>query len=336
MKSTGSMEIDYHLLAAYLNGTASSKEQNKVEQWIQSSKENQQQFQDIRKIWQKSGGLRNDPTVDINQSWGRFVSLKEQSEAQSRRIIWRNWIGRAAAVLLLVTGFTLVIWNYRSQTSWQEVSSQSAMVSDMLLPDGTRVWLNKYSQLSYPDNFGVSQRKVHLTGEGYFEVVKDSERPFLIEAGETEIRVLGTSFNVRRSDSQTEVLVNSGTVAFYDLENSSEKVILQPQDIGIYHLTDDRLIKSRNHDPNYQSWKTGRLVFEEMTLADVLKALERHYHQRILLDNPSMAACRVNTRFDNPSLTEVLEEVCLLLGYSYQIDSDGYLIKGSGCNPEAG
>jgi ferric-dicitrate binding protein FerR (iron transport regulator) len=277
------------------------------------------------------GELRNDPKVDTEASWKRFLELKAQNTSTAKSIKWQSWIGRAAAVSLVVTGLGYAIWNYQEGTSEQVVAAQLESVSDIALPDGTKVWLNKHSQISYAKNFGDSGREVNLEGEAYFEVVRNPEIPFIIGTGVTEVKVLGTSFNVRTTTDQTEVVVASGTVAFYEKSNPTGKVTLQQHDKGTYYSLTDRLNKTKNQDPNYLSWKTGRLIFDHMTLGQVVASLEHHYHQQITLANQDLANCRINTRFDQQPLPEVIEEVCLLLGFNYEFNSQGYLIKGAGC-----
>ena len=146
------------------------------------------------------------------------------------------------------------------------------------------------------------------------------------------MKVLGTSFNVKTIGEQTEVIVNSGKVAFYGHGKPDRQITLQAGEKGTYNAFDNRGIKTQNQDPNYLSWKTGRLIFENTSLAESLTVLERHYAVKITLWNPEMASCLINTRFENQTLSEVLEEISLLLGGTFEPNSDGFTLKGNGCH----
>lgn len=324
------MNIDYHLLAAYLNGTAKATEKQQVDLWVQQNQQNQQEFEHFKLIWAEVGKLPGKQEVNAEESWQRFQELRKAKANKPRLVQLRHWIVRAAAVLLICT-LSYVTWN-----SWQHqidhiLVENVEQKSDIILPDGTRVWLNKYSQLSYPEEFTSTERRVMLSGEAYFEVVRDTERPFLINSEDTEIKVLGTSFNVNTAEEQTEVIVNSGKVAFYEEDNPKEQIFLEAGNKGSYRSIDHKLIKTKNPDANYLSWKTGQLIFQNSTLEKALEVVNRHYSVQVTLKNPAIAQCHISTRFDNQPLQEVIEEICLLLGATFDRTADGYIVKGDRC-----
>ena len=325
------MKIDYHKIAAYLNGTADEQQRQEVEKWIAKSPQNLAEFQELSKIWQQAGHLRTNQLADPQQSWQRFSELRDRSTGTREiSISWKSWTGKAAAGLLLLVTLSYVVWNV-----WQP--GQQLMVtvletrSNILLPDGSRVWLNRHSSLRYPRGFTSSERRIELTGEGYFEVAEDAAKPFVIKTGKTGVKVLGTSFNVRNAGEETEVAVLTGRVAFYGWQHAGDTLLLQPQDLGTYNSMVDRFNKTKNTDPNLLSWKTGRLVFENMILTEVVSALERHYQQKISLEGVESAHCRINTEFDNRSLDEVMEELALILGGSIAQIDQGYVLSTPGC-----
>lgn len=324
------MNKDYHLLAAYLNGTANAEERQRVELWIQQNPQNQQEFENFKRIWDEVGELRPDQTVNTGESWQRFRELRKAKANQPRFVQLRSWMTRAAAVLLICT-VSYWIWDFQQRPTDHILVENVEQQSDIILPDGTKVWLNKHSQLSYPKEFSSAERRVMLSGEAYFEVVRDTEKPFLINGDNTEVRVLGTSFNVHTTEAQTEVIVNSGKVAFYEQDNPEAQISLQAGDKGIYHSVDSRLVKTKNLDNNYLSWKTGQLILRNSTLEEALEAINRHYGVQVTLENPVMAQCRITTRFDDQPLQEVIEEINLLLGATFDQTTNGYVLKGDKC-----
>lgn len=325
------MNIDYHLLAIYLNGTASAEERQQVDLWRQKSPQNQQEFENFKLLWQEAGKLRSEPAVNPEKSWQRFQELRKTKTKKPRLVQLRKWMTRAAAVILICTA-SYLIWNTRQHPMEPVLVENVEEKSEIILPDGTKVWLNKHSQLTYPEQFTSAERRVTLSGEAYFEVVRDTERPFLINNGDnTEVRVLGTSFNVHSTEGQTEVIVNSGKVAFYERDKPGEQIALEAGDKGIYRSADNRLVKTRNLDNNYLSWKTNQLILRNSTLEEGLAAIGRHYGVQVTLENPVLAQCRITTQFNNQPLREVIEEISLLLGATFDQTADGYVLKGDRC-----
>lgn len=325
------MNKDYHLLAAYLNGTANAEERQRVELWIQEDPQNQQEFENFKRMWDEVGELRPDQKVNPEESWQRFQELRKAKAKQPRYVQLRSWMARAAAVLLICT-VSYWIWDSRQGLTDYVLVENVEQQSDIILPDGTKVWLNKHSQLSYPEEFTTAERRVMLSGEAYFEVVRDTERPFLINNDDnTEVRVLGTSFNVNTTEAQTAVIVNSGKVAFYEQDNPEAQILLQAGDKGTYRSVDNSLVKTENLDNNYLSWKTGQLILQNSTLEEALEVINRHYGVQVTLENPVMAQCRITTRFDDQPLQEVVEEISLLLGATFDQTADGYVVKGDKC-----
>ncbi|RZK43147.1 MAG: DUF4974 domain-containing protein [Pedobacter sp.] len=152
------------------------------------------------------------------------------------------------------------------------------------LADGTEVWLNSESSFSFPSQFVGTERKVTLTGEGYFEVAKDKKRPFKVLANETEIEVLGTHFNVKsyKDEQKTIVTLAEGSVK---VSKASEQVILKPnQEAEV-----DRAHSSIKVSPAYVAeslaWKDGFFIFDNANIKDIMKTLSRWYDFEIVYAN---------------------------------------------------
>jgi ferric-dicitrate binding protein FerR (iron transport regulator) len=198
-----------------------------------------------------------------------------------------------------------------------------------VLSDGTVVWLNGESKLYYPSTFSGSTREVTLEGEAFFEVAKDSLKPFLIEAQQSLTQVLGTSFNVRAYEGEetVEVAVLTGKVAFKAQEVESSQTLLLPGCSGIYHKSGNRVKKVKNEDENFLSWKTGTLTFGRTPLAKVAADLSRHYKKEIRIEDATISTLQITTSFSGQTLLQVLDEISLLLNISYQIEGDQVIFK---------
>lgn len=144
----------------------------------------------------------------------------------------------------------------------------------MVLPDGSRVWLNSESELRFPLQFTAKQRKVFLTGEAYFEVAKDAEHPFIVEVNDSKIEVLGTGFNVRYYENEGRVITTlaEGSLCF---KSADARVLLKPGEQSI--LENGSLRKREVEVYPYVAWKEGRFVFRKQRLEDIMATVSRWY-----------------------------------------------------------
>ena len=184
---------------------------------------------------------------------------------------------------------------------------------DILLSDGTKAYLNSGSSLRYPVSFLKGEdRQVYLTGEAFLEVFEDGEHPFIVNANELNIRVLGTRFNVSTypEDETTEVVLVEGSVGLYsEGENfdTETNTILSPGLKGSYDKTDMSISTQMVITSVYTSWINGELVFRNMTFDNILKKLERHYNVSIINENRELSNERFNASFHNQPVEKVLE-----------------------------
>lgn len=161
---------------------------------------------------------------------------------------------------------------------------------DIVLADGTRVWLNSESEIKYPVNFSGDIRKVSLKGEAYFKVAHNKQKPFIVETEGVSVKVLGTEFNVRSyidEDNLATTLVK-GSVEIQSRDNSSEKLILKPGYQAVFDKTNVKLSSRKVNVKDYIAWKEGRFVFKSRRLEDVIKELSRWYDVEVFYQNNSV------------------------------------------------
>jgi len=326
------MESNNRLIGKYLKGEASPQEKDAFKAWLDQNETNREAFSDLKRIWDRTGELREDRPVNVENAWNRFVLISSQKKTKT--IVMTKWIWRAAAVLIIGIGLSYLARDRWLKPGMVQIVAQDQKRSDIVLPDGTTVWLNRNSRLSYPERFEASNRDVYLEGEAFFEVIRNETKPFIITTPGAAVKVLGTSFNVKTEVDSTEVTVATGKVAFYLLENKSHQVVLNANDKGIFRPQSRQLIKTQNIDPNFLAWKTGKLVFENATLEQVVKSLSSFYNKEVELGQEGLSGCRINTVFDNQPLEEVMEEISLLLGVSYKLTESKMVISGQGCKEE--
>ncbi len=203
------------LLVKYLADEATPPEQEMVEEWISSSEANRHYFHHFQLIWDESRQLAATTTVDENKAWQKFQRRIKKEETHKNTTSRFGW-WRIAASILIIAGaawFTSsILKNKGNQTpEILNIASVNEVKKDTL-PDGSIATLNKHTVLSYPASFKGKTRNVKLNGEAFFNVEPDKEKPFIIDVNNVQVKVVGTSFNVRSYNGITEVIVETGIV----------------------------------------------------------------------------------------------------------------------------
>ena len=329
-------ENDYIvLLHKQLTGEISPAEQDILGNWISQSAENKRFADDLRLAWDKSAGYEKDfqPNLDLafRQLQGRIYA----EPVPLRVLSFRQRLMRVAAVAaVLIIG----LWGYQRFSS-TIATPESVVVSsgdvnkEVLLPDGTRVWLRQGSSITYAAAFTGKERLVQLTGEAYFEVAHDSSKVFHVVMADQKggVEVLGTAFNVRQSAEETAVTVRSGKVRFYP-EVKSKSVILNAGEKAVLNKPKRQLATETVLTFNELSWQTGGLEFIRTPMRQVISDLETYYGVQLTLTNTSLQNCKHTAPLTNQPLEKVLES--LSLTYQMQVKQTGpkaYQLTGGSC-----
>ena len=301
----------------------SEKEDADFELWLNSDTSHKEIYRKVKNDWERTGNLQIQNHPNPNEIWGK-ITKSINSTGKSGRVISinRRWIRFAAAAAILIMG---TIWlvpeftNTKIQTlksSIQTFVSPHDNISSFILSDGSKIWLDKGARLQYQNFDEEEMRKVILTGRGYFEIARDETKPFQIKVGNAQVEVLGTAFNINAQNSdKISVNVTHGKVAFGD---KKEQVILKKGENGQLDVISQELSKSQNTNPNFLSWMTGILVFEDRTILEVCEVLKDHYNFGVSADLNLDPAIRLTATFDNQSLDEVVEIIAPTLDLSIE------------------
>jgi ferric-dicitrate binding protein FerR (iron transport regulator) len=227
-----------------------------------------------------------------------------------------------------------------------EVANKSKLPKKITLADGSTVVLYKNSRISYPEQFGGTSREVYLTGQAFFQVQKNPNKPFLVYANELVTKVLGTSFFVKayEQDKDVQVVVRTGRVSVFaktdkqapQLQSSPDlgALILTPNQQAILKRTDKQLVRSLVALPvriDLPQKLTTSFVFKQTPIAEVFAALERAYGVDIVFDETTMAHCTLTARLDDESLFKKLEWICAGTESSYEAVDGKIIITSKGC-----
>ncbi|MEX2235499.1 MAG: FecR domain-containing protein [Cyclobacteriaceae bacterium] len=322
------------LITKHLAGEASVDEQRELSAWIQSNPENQRHFKDLKKAFDLTETHFTLPPpeglkIDVDQEWDHFTEATGIRKTTRPLSPSRVWLKIAASVLLLIAASGILYYYTSQKTTVYQTAENKETIT---LPDGSTVTLNRYSHLSYDPDFGGKNRTVNLEGEAFFDVERDTNRPFTILTEKTMVQVLGTSFNVNAYDSlqSVEVIVETGIVSLQP-KTGQQKLQLVAGQKGIYSKTKGELTRARNDDINFRSWNTQRIVFVENDLRSVIETLKKTYNADIRISTDIPSLCSVTVTFDHQTLESVLKVLESTLNLKYTIVGNRVEITEAGC-----
>jgi ferric-dicitrate binding protein FerR (iron transport regulator) len=340
MKNTRAEE----LMAAYLSGNIAAAEQEELLAWVADSSEGQKFFDNAVTLWDLTAQMAYpDFSAQKANAWekvdARLTDAPVTAAKGSEKGIivsfnYRRWMAAAAIALLLVAGW----WTLQPSGNTAVIASTlNDEQSELTLPDGTSIWLNENTYLTYEEVNG--ERRVQLEGEAFFDVATDSLQPFRIYAGEAITTVLGTSFNIRAypEEESVEVSVKEGKVALEtqtkapDAEVVAQKVELLPGDKGVFVKETAAIATKEEEAKNSTAWKDGKLDFEDVPLSEAIKVMERYYEVDIELATEGLGKCLLNGKYENIALNDLLEAVEFSMELQLDENKGIYRFAGEAC-----
>ncbi len=321
--------INESLLSKYLAHQTDTEESELVRIWLAESEANRKELIDYQLIWDKSVEIDEEIELDTDLAWNKIKSkiiTTKVVEFSPQKSFW-NPVRIAASITLLISS-TLILWMLMQDKDDAISFQTSKNTLDQMLPDGSKVFLNQNTELTYQFDSEKNIRTVKLIGEAFFEVKRDEANPFVINANGTEVKVLGTSFNVKAYTKNVSVNVESGKVQF---ATKKQKAILEKGEEAAFVATKDSIIKRFEYNKNVLAYKTKSYIFEDSSLEHIIKTLSEGYQAEILFKNNSIKSCRLTTKFENESLPNALNVIAETLNLQVSKNGDKYLLDGSGC-----
>ncbi|TDQ11069.1 FecR family protein [Pedobacter metabolipauper] len=310
------MQVNKELIQRYHLGECSPDEQRLVEAWLDSD-EAEMSFPEETDLT----ALKHKGWKKISARYG-LSAEKTESLKLKKSYHLKIWQYAAAVAVLVFAAFLFSNQPLKnSRVAYNHTTAKKGQKLQVTLSDGTIVWLNSESTMSYPAQFYGRNRSVKFVGEAYFSVAKDSKHPFIITTSKTQIQVLGTKFNVRAypSEAANAVVVEEGKVSFA-ANHSNRKIILTANQQGIYVLNRNgniMLDKTDAYVGKHLAWKNNELILDNQSVAEISTTLERWYNVKIGIHSEKLLRERYTGSFSNPSLKQVLESISFALKCSY-------------------
>lgn len=326
------------LLLKYRDGKITASELKLLYSLV-DSKEIPEQFSSLFQfLWDNS---QNDFMYDkymestkLNRNVLPFDSknIKKHSKLRNRIIIS---LSKYAAIILITLGISWYFYNIytrESLTSYCNVQVAYGSRTKVILPDGSSVTLNSGSFIRYPNIFTGGSRKVYLDGEAYFEVKKDSKNPFIVSAGDLNIKVYGTIFNVKsyKNEPTIETTLLQGSVGLYKISEKEDhnQIILSPNEQVIYNKKYQKYQKYNVDGELISIWTNGKYYFENETFAEIATKLERNFNLKVAIVDEDLKKVKFSGLFDKSrSINQVLDAMKHYCRFKYSIINDSIIIQ---------
>ena len=267
-------------------------------------------------LWVSSAVADDTQQYDVDQAFERFRKRTGLDQSGRQSYKWyRTWSVAAVAIVLLGLITVTAYWqgSRQIQSNFSDIVVEAPLGSKtkLTLPDGSTVWLNAGSKMVYSQGFGVRDRRLAFQGEGYFEVEKNDEMPFLVQTHDVNVTVVGTKFNFRNYPEDEEAVVEllEGKVALENQLKEEAVRYLPPNEKMVLHKATGEMDITSAKVKEATLWTENILLFDEDLLPDIVRKLERSYHVRIEIENEDLKQARFYGQFNQleQNIYEVLD-----------------------------
>lgn len=317
-------------VAHYLDGTATPEQSRLVEAWYHSFNDEEVEVE----ADMPDAASRQEERLRLRLEHMLRESRAVQVVSVNVKPVWKR-IAVAAAVLVLVS-LLGILWytSFYQAVEMVVVKTGKGEIKTVKLPDGSQVWLNAMSELHYPATFDGKQRRVELAGEAFFDIVKQEHAGFSVLAGKLQTEVLGTTFNMKayQQESDVSVVVLSGKIK---VGNDQAGTAVLTAGNGIkYNTTTQKMQRVTVPAMDGMPWVAGKLSFEEESLENITAALSRWYGVTFEFKNPQLKHCNYTGHFTNDiALEKLLELLSTISHVRYEIkDGNKVILSGEECH----
>lgn len=320
-------ESEIHTLIIRLFTEKISQEHRKyLESWISKSTENKKLFNDLKEIWLASGKIEGNHPFHLEDAVLKFSEqIKKSKKSKSIRVIGMRFAKYAAVILLFIALPVVFFMGNKmgqGENTQTTISCENGDRTSITLPDGSEVWLNSGSQLTFDNNFKNGKRQTYLTGEAYFSVKKDPQNPFVVNTSDINVEVLGTEFNLKAYPEENTISATLVTGSLR-VNSKTQHTIIKPNQKLIFSKENSKmgLLELTDLSPEVE-WKNGRFVFSNESLAEMKSRLEHWFDVEIEFADVQVQQRRFSGTIDRESILEALVYFGHSPFVSYRIDGN--------------
>ncbi|HEU4470798.1 MAG TPA: FecR domain-containing protein [Flavisolibacter sp.] len=340
------------LITKQLSASLSTEEEKELDILLEEDNNRQAYFL-LKKFWEKEHS-----TPDVERALTRVLQRISDENAQlplqptrvepvnKRRFLIRASVALVALAFAITGYFYFTDKTKEGSGSLATSSGVHATANPVVekynakgtrsiitLADGSKVWLNADSKLQYPTAFEGNTREVWLSGEAFFDVTKNKQRPFIIHLKKGTVKVLGTSFNIKAYDnaSKVETSVSTGRVVFIPAQPLSGKkpdeVVLTKDHKAIYSPRNGNLETLATKSTLDKAWTEGKLIFERSAMADIAETLERNFGKPVLINDEELRTYHFSGSFENDRLEDILYYLSKTKPFTYRITESQVILS---------
>ena len=345
------------LIGKYLAGTATSLEKKRILNWYRSYNKGEIEipFNDKKEKDEIRYRLFQKLQAHIIETrTGEIEPLIKRTYGKSRMI---RWAAAAAVIMLIFVGYWLFKPFGNSKNANIEISENNTVITKpgskthVILPDGSKVWVNAGSKIVYDKYFNKSNREIFLIGEAFFDVVKDKTRPFIVHTNDIDLKVLGTAFNVRAYENEKETVTAlvHGSIEVTVKNNPGKKILLKPTERLVVKNHMNGAIQTKKEEEKViadepaiaigkmhyygkdssdfeTSWVKNRLAFRKERLDEIALRIELWFNVSVIITDASLKDSKYNGVFEDETLEEVMEALKLTGNFKYTIKEGKVII----------
>lgn len=319
-------------IASFLNGNPTVQERDLVVRWLEKDKQNKMLLDNLMNIFVPEA--IDKEALDSKERIYLDIQERITATVPKKSINLWKYIAAASVIIAIIFGGVAVHKEKVPIVAVAQIQTLSPIgaKSIITLPDGSVVELNAGSELTYPAYFNGDIRKVSLRGEAYFEVSKDEKHPFIVEASDLAIKVLGTHFNIIAYDDDENIITTllEGSISVRKTHSASDKedaIILKPNQQLIYNRKDDSLNMKEVDSELYVLWKDGQYYFENEKFSDIVKKLERGFGVKITIGSAELETLAFSGVFPkNNRLEQILNAFKKHRNFDYKRTENGIII----------
>jgi transmembrane sensor len=332
VKSENEIVVNDELMVRYLCGEATPEEAIALMEWLKEG-DHASRFKEVEETWYVVHRSKAPRIVDSNKALNRISPILNVQTPDSKTRFFNpaSLVFRIAAMLLVAVTVGLMLYLGFDKRAEENVElSTLANSDDLKLPDSSSVTLYHHTRLSYPKNFDKNLRAVEMhSGEAFFAITSDAQRPFIIQTPLASIRVVGTSFNVTVTNNQLQVGVREGKVMIYTQKDTT---LIETGFTGSVRTGVESIVTENSVNANAWAYSTKRFVFRGTPMSDVLQAIEKAYGFTIEVSDSAINKCKLNATFDHVSIENMLNLVAETLNLSVTRDGTKFILEGEGCH----
>lgn len=327
------------LLKKYLEGRATPDEQKLVDDWYNSLSTDNEKVR-----------LSDDERALLRANYWKSLKEKVYARPSKSLYLWPGYATAAAVAAIVVMVFFFVPRfhsedsdiSLHSASDMTSIVNKTSVIREVKLPDGSLARLSPGSVIEIDKEFNVEDRKISISGEAYFDILRNETKPFYVFANEVVTKVLGTSFSVTAypNDGEITVAVKSGKVSVYTDEErfpavpEEEKIILSPNQQAIYNRRERKVFRTLVEEPQVviSEEEVKKIRFEGVAVSEIFKALEKMYGVEIDFEEERFSTCSITTSVTGKELYERIDVICEITGATYTLEDTRIRISGTGCN----